>query len=237
MRHADPSSARSGPDVVVIGHQWWWEIRYPRTGATTANEIHLPVGKRVLVALQSADVVHNLWLPQLGGKMQMIPGQTDYMWLEADAPGTYLGACSEFCGSEHAWMLLRAIAQPTAQFDAWQRLQLRPAARPTVGTVVLHRDGQSVAGDPARGLALFAGLSCASCHAISGTAYQAMIGPSLTHMGGRQTLAAGRLTNTLANMEAWLRDPQALKPGAHMPNLNLDRSQIRDLTVYLEGLR
>lgn len=224
MNASQPSAARGGDDLVVIGHQWWWEIRYPRSGVVTANEIHLPVGKRLLVALQSADVVHNLWLPQLGGKMDLVPGQTNHIWLEADRPGTYFGACSEFCGTDHAWMLIRAIAEPQAQFDAWERRQRQNATPPVTGLA-------------AQGARIFGQLTCASCHAISGTPYQMRVGPDLSHVGSRQTLAAGLLANTPANMARWLRDPQSLKPGSHMPDLQLSDTQVRALTTYLEGLR
>jgi cytochrome c oxidase subunit 2 len=223
MNASQPSAAHGSADLVVIGHQWWWEILYPHAGVVTANEIHLPAGKRYLVALQSADVIHSLWLPQLNGKMDLVPGQTNYMWLEADRPGVYTGACAEFCGVQHAWMLVRAIVQPQAQFDAWQRQQLHKALTPSGGLA-------------AQGAQLFGQLSCANCHAISGTPYQARIGPDLSHVGSRQTLASGLLVNTPANMARWLRNPQAVKPGSHMPNLQLSTGQVGALTSYLEGL-
>ena len=227
MNTVEPGAAQ-GQDIVVIGHQWWWEIRYAGTDVVTANEIHLPVGKRMLVRLESADVVHNLWIPQLGGKMDLVPGQSNHMYLEADRPGTYLGVCSEFCGTEHAWMLIQAIAQAPDQYAAWLRRQQQKAAMPRAS---------SAASSAAMGERLFGQLSCAACHAIFGTAYNAQVGPNLTHVGSRTTLAAGLLLNTPANMAAWLRNPQALKPGVHMPNLYLSNSQVRALTAYLEGLR
>ncbi|HVA88862.1 MAG TPA: cytochrome c oxidase subunit II [Chloroflexota bacterium] len=224
MNASQPSSAQGGDDIVVIGHQWWWEIRYPRSGVVTANEIHLPVGKRMLVRLESADVIHSLWLPQLGGKIDLVPGQSNHMWLEADKPGTYLGACSEYCGAEHAWMLIRAIAQTPAQFAAWQRRQLRPASSPIGAAAVA-------------GSALFGQITCSSCHAIYGAHFQATIGPDLTHVGSRETLAAGLLANTPANMALWLHNPDALKPGVRMPNLKLSATQVQELTAYLEELK
>ncbi len=225
MAAADPATHGRAPDLDVIGHQWWWEVRYPGSGAITANEIHLPVGRRMLVRLDSGDVIHNLWFPELGPKMDLVPGQTNYMWLEADKPGTYLGACAEFCGTEHAWMRLRAIAEPPAQFAAWQRHQLQPAARPA-------------GGETARGGALFSQLTCISCHAISGVGGPTEgIAPNLTHFGERQTLAAGLFANTPANLAIWLRDPQEAKPGNHMPNMQLPEIQVHALTVYLESLK
>lgn len=223
MNSVQPSAARGG-NLEVVGHQWWWEIRYPGTNVVTANEIHLPVGKRMLVALTSADVIHDLWLPQLGGKMDLDPGQINHMYLEADRPGTYLGACAEFCGTQHAWMLIRAIAQPPAEFRAWLRQQSRPA-----------RSTPSGAGTS--GAQLFGQLSCAACHAIYGTPYRARVGPDLSHVGSRETLAAGLLPNNAAAMAAWLRNPQALKPGTHMPNLQLTGPQVTALTAYMESLK
>lgn len=211
-------------DMVIIGHQWWWEIKYPGTNVVTANEIHLEVGKRYLVAVQSADVIHDVWFPQLGGKMDDVPGQTNHMWLEADKPGTYYGQCAEYCGTEHAWMLLRAIAQPKAQYDAWLHDQEQPAKVPAGGLA-------------AQGASLFAQLSCANCHAIYGTPYHERVGPDLTHIGSRETIGAGVLANTPANMALWLHEPQVIKPNSHMPDLQLTPSQLNALTAYLEGLK
>ena len=223
MNSVEPSDAHGGA-IVVIGHQWWWEVRYPGTGVVTANEIHLPVGQRMLVSVTSDDVIHDLWLPQLGGKMDLVPGQTNHMYLEADQAGTYFGACAEFCGAEHAWMYVRAIAQPPAQYQAWLNQQKQADALPASGLA-------------AAGAKLFSQLSCAACHVIYGTTAQAQIGPNLSHVGSRQTLAAGLLSNTAANMAAWIRDPQALKPGTHMPDLQLSSQQVSILTAYLESLK
>lgn len=218
------------PDLTVIGHQWWWELRYP-SGVVSANEIHIPVGRRFYVDLKSADVIHSLWVPQLGPKMDLVPGQTNHLWLEADKAGTYEGACAEFCGGPHAWMLVRVIAQPPAQFDAWQQQQLRDATTPPPG---LARQGAM----------LFGQLTCASCHAISGNGssragnlIEPAVGPNLTHLAGRQTLAAGRLANTGANLAAWLRNPDTWKPGVHMPNLHLTPHELHAMTAYLESLK
>jgi len=224
MNLVEPLAANGPDDIVITGHQWWWEIYYPGSGVVTANEIHLPVGKKMLVRLESADVIHSLWLPQLGGKIDLVPGQSNHMWLEADKPGVYQGACSQYCGVEHAWMLIRAIAQTPAQFAAWEKQQAQKAASPSGALAI-------------QGNTLFGSLSCASCHAIDGTQYQADIGPNLTHVASRQTLAAGLLTNTPANLRRWLKEPQELKPDSHMPDLHLSPSQLAALTAYLEELK
>ncbi len=225
MAAADPSPpGNQQPDIIVVGHQWWWEVRYPATGAVTANEIHLPVGKRLYVRLESADVIHSLWLPRLSRKMDLVPGQVNHVTLEADTPGVYLGNCAEYCGTQHAWMLIRAIAEPPEQFDAWQRAQLQPAPAAT-------------GGDAEAGAKLFQHSTCVNCHAVGGTVAQARVGPDLTHVAGRQTLAGGVLDNSPDAMATWLRDPQKVKPGNHMPNFRLGEGDVRSLTAYMETLR
>lgn len=224
MRATDPPPGTWPPDVVVVGHQWWWEVRYPASGAVTANEIHLPVGVRSLLRLESADVIHDLWLPRLGRKMDMIPGHPNYVWLQPQAPGTYLGACSEYCGTQHAWMRVRVVAQPQEEFDAWIRGQLAAPPVPEGGPA-------------AAGAELFQNLTCPNCHAIAGTLAAARVGPDLSHLAERQTLGAGVLDNTRANLTAWLADPQGIKPGSNMPNLQLSDAQVADLVAYMETLR
>lgn len=249
--NTDPGPGNNA-DLTVIGHQWWWEIRYP-SGVVTANEIHIPVGKRFLVALQSADVVHGFWVPQIANQMYLIPGQTNHIWLEADQQGVYEGQCAEFCGAQHAWMLLRVVADTPVRYAAWQRDQLRAGPRSSaaprnapppssatanvVGSQGVPAGSASQASLVASGAQLFQQLPCQSCHAIAGTPARADVGPNLTHVASRSTLAAGRLDNTAANLEAWLRDPQAVKEGNHMPNLLLTPSQITALTAYLDSLR
>jgi cytochrome c oxidase subunit 2 len=201
------------PDLTVIGHQWWWELHYT-SGVVSANEIHIPVGRRFLVALQSVDVIHSLWLPQINGKIDLVPGQTNYMWLQADRAGTYEGSCAEYCGAAHARMRVEVIAQPQAQYLAWQSQQLAAPA--------------AASGIAAQGATVYQHLTCLSCHS-------AAIGPDLTHFGSRTTLAALTLTNTPAHLAEWLRDPQAVKPGNHMPNFQLTNSQVQALTAYLES--
>lgn len=224
MRAADPPVGDRQPDLVVTGLQWWWRVEYPQSGVVTANEIHIPAGRPLLVRLESDDVIHDFWVPQLGPKRDMTPGVTRHLTLQADAPGTYLGACSEYCGTEHAWMLLRVIAQPPDEFDAWLRQQQQPAAAPT-------------GGDAARGAQIFQQQTCVSCHAIAGTGASARVGPDLTHIGGRQTLGAGRVENTPEQMARWIANPHELKPGVQMPGFALPEDDLRALAAYLEALR
>ena len=220
----DPPVGDQQPDLIVTGYQWWWEVRYPNSGVVTANEIHIPVGQRLLFRLEATDVIHSFWVPRLGPKRDMTPGHPTYLWLQADAPGTYQGACSEYCGDQHAWMRIRVIAQPQAEFDSWQRQQQQATTAPT--------------GEPAlRGAQLFQQLTCVNCHAIAGTAADARAGPNLTHLAGRQTLAAGRLENTPENLAAWIADPHSFKPGVLMPGYQLSESDLRALVAYLESLR
>lgn len=226
MHRADPAPAADDPPfLVVTAHQWWWEAQYAEPHVITANEIHIPTGKPLLVELKSADVIHDWWVPQLGRKMDAIPGHPNDFWIQADTPGTYLGRCAEYCGAEHAWMRIRVIAQSPAQFAQWEQRQLEVPAKPT-------------AGGAAQGEKLFQKqLTCASCHRVAGTPAKADIGPDLTHVASRETLAAGRLKNTSANLRKWLANPQAIKPGANMPNFQLTKNQVDDLAAYLETLK
>lgn len=212
------------PDIQIVGHRWWWEFRYPqRGGIATANELHLPVGTRVLAQVTSTDVQHDFWVPELGQKMDAYPNKSNYIWLDTTKPGTYLGVCAEYCGTEHAWMRIRVIVQPQAEFDAWVA-QLRAAPAP--------------AGDLAtRGSQIFAQSTCGSCHAIAGTAQQGQAAPALTNFGSRQTISAGVLDNTSENLARYLRDPGAVKPGVLMPNFRLSEDDIAALVAYLEGLK
>ena len=227
MHGADPGvSTDRQPDMVIVGHQWWWEARYISSKVVAANEIHIPVGRLLLVRLESADVIHDWWVPQLGRKMDAIPGHPNLFWLKADVPGAYLGTCSEYCGSEHAWMRILVIAQPETDFLRWTESQLEVPLAP------------SASNDASLGAHLFLeGLTCANCHTIAGTSAQGTIGPNLTHIAGRQTLATGRLENSPANLSEWLSNPQAVKPGVHMPDFEMTSDQVRELTAYLETLR
>jgi cytochrome c oxidase subunit II len=211
------------PDLTIVGHQFFWEIRYPQ-GFITDDELHLPVGKRLYVQLQSVDVVHSFWLPQVAGKVDVVPGQLNYIWLEADKPGTYIGQCAEFCGTAHAWMRIVAIAQSPADYAAWLQQQAQPAKEPTSGAA-------------AAGYQLFMNGTCRNCHAIAGTPAGSDIGPNLTHFASRTILGGGVLTNTPANLRAWLTDPQAVKPGNNMPDFYLNSQQVSLLAAYLETLK
>ncbi|HEX5506021.1 MAG TPA: cytochrome c oxidase subunit II [Thermomicrobiales bacterium] len=211
--------------VEVIGHQWWWEFRYPDQQVVTANELHIPTGETIHMKVTSADVIHDFWVPQLGRKMDLIPGTINEFYLSADQPGTYVGTCAEFCGAQHAWMRIHVVAETPAQFNAWLAGQRQAAPAPS--------------GDAARGEQAFltGEGNCASCHTIAGTDAKGTVGPNLTHVGSRATLGAGVLTNTPAHMRQWLTNPQAVKPDNLMPNPQLTDTEVADIAAYLEGLR
>ncbi|HRW06978.1 MAG TPA: cytochrome c oxidase subunit II [Caldilineaceae bacterium] len=225
MSAADPPHDNAGAAAVIVtGHQWWWAVDYPQANVHTANEIHLPAGERVLFALRSADVIHSFWLPTVARKMDMIPGTDHYLWIEVDEPGVYEGACAEFCGAQHAWMRLRLVVQSRPAYDQWLKDQAQIPAVPTTG-------------DSGGGAQLFQTRTCVNCHAIAGTTADAHVGPDLTHFASRTTLAGGVLTNTPEHVTRWLADPAAVKPGNHMPNLQLQQDEIRQLVAYLETLQ
>jgi cytochrome c oxidase subunit 2 len=211
-------------DIVVVGHQWWWEVRYPRAGAITANEIHVPIGKKLCVQVDSADVIHSFWTPQLAPKVDMVPGQHNFLWLEADAAGTYDGACSEFCGDQHAWMRFIVIAEPEAQYQAWLTQQAKPAYMPDSPVALAGRN-------------FVLSQTCLNCHEIRGINASVAAGPDLTHVTSRRLLGAGVLENTPQTMERWLSNPNQYKPGCMMPNFALNQQQLKEVTAYLESLR
>jgi len=226
MSDSDPTpSSGQQPDLIIIGHQWWWESRYLNSHVVTANEIHIPVGKRLYMRLESADVIHDWWVPALGRKMDAIPGHPNDLWLEADSPGIYEGTCAEYCGAEHAWMRIRVIAEPEADFERWTARQLQPASQTP--------ENESVR----EGAQLFQQLTCPSCHSTLSSSTEVDIGPNLAHVASRQTLATGRLENTPANLLTWLSDPQSIKPDCHMPNFQLTPEQVNWLADYLETLQ
>ena len=212
------------PDIIITAHQWWWDFRYPKEHIVTANELHIPVDKKLLMQIESADVIHSWWVPDLGRKIDAIPGRTNYGWINADTTGIFEGTCSEFCGTEHAWMRISVIAQSQGDFDRWVEAQRRIPGVP---------------GDSAArvGEVLFQQKTCGNCHAIHGTPADARIGPDLTHVGSRRTLLSGMKKNTPGNMEAWLKNPQEVKKGANMPDFLLSKDEIHDLTKYLEQLK
>ena len=211
------------PEIKITGRQWWWQAQYSN-GAYAANEIHIPTGRRVPVWILTGDVIHDFWVPELGPKIDAIPGRANALWLEADKPGTYFGACAEYCGNQHAWMLIRVIAQTPDVYVEWLKAQAASAAQPD-------------AGDAGAGAQLFQQRSCVNCHAIQGTDANARVGPDLTHVASRSTLGAGVLRNTPENLARWMQNPQLVKPGILMPNFKFSRDQVRQITAYLETLR
>jgi cytochrome c oxidase subunit II len=224
MHAADPPPGDHKADIEVIGHQWWWEANYLQSGVVVANEIHIPIDTPILVLVDSADVIHDFWVPELARKIDAVPGHPNYIWMQADRPGEYLGACAEFCGNEHAWMRIKVIAQTKEDYEAWQRGQLSVPATPP--------DGEA-----GQGAKLFVADTCVNCHTIVGTPANQRIGPDLTHIGSRTTLAAGAADNTPENLFHWLKDPDSIKPQSHMPNFQLSDSDAHALVAYLETLR
>ena len=214
--------------VEITGHQWWWEAEYwdavPSQRVRTANEIHLPVGEPVLVRLRSADVIHSFWVPALHGKRDLIPGHDSSLWIQADRAGTFGGQCAEFCGYQHAHMRLLVVAESRGAFDGWLARQRQPAPEPGDDRTRHGRD-------------VFLSGPCVLCHTISGTPAAARLGPDLTHLAGRTTLAAGILPNTPGHLAGWILDPQRIKPGVHMPSVGLEGGDLQALLAYLGTLR
>ncbi len=213
--------------IEVIGHQWWWEVRYHTTDPSrllvTANEIHIPVGHPVKFQLKGADVIHSFWIPALNGKTDTIPGQTNVTWMEADRAGRYRGQCTEYCGLEHAKMAVFVIADQPAAFAAWWQRQLAEAPPPATPQTQ-------------QGAALFV-EKCGACHSVAGTPAQGKTAPDLTHLMSRATIAAGAALNTRAGLQGWIANPQGVKPGALMPTLYLSGPQLTQVADYLETLR
>jgi cytochrome c oxidase subunit 2 len=223
MTRADPAPAPE-PDLLITGHQWWWEARYLKSGVVVANEIHIPVGRPMSIRLESKDVLHEFWVPELARKIATVPGHPNHIWIEADQPGTYRGICSEFCGTEHAWMHFLIIAQTPADYAAWERAELQTPTPPLAAPAI-------------RGHALFLAMSCSSCHAVEGTPARAQVGPDLTHFASRRQIGSGIVANTPANLRRWLADPQAVKPGVLMPNYKLTDEQLTQFVAYFGTLR
>jgi cytochrome c oxidase subunit II len=217
----------SALDVTVVGHQFWWEFRYPKLGIVTANELHVPVStpkapRPVFMQLLSADVDHSFWVPQLGGKTDLIPNHPNHMWIDAEKPGLYLGQCAQFCGVEHALMLIRVYVDTPQQFAAWVKNQQQLGAQDSA---------------VAEGRHVFETQACMNCHTIAGTAAEGTYGPDLTHLMSRATIAAGAAANTPENLRAWIRDPNTFKPGAKMPAMQLNEEQTNEVVAYLSTLR
>src|SRR5580698_3824083 len=215
-----PQDSSRPPDLVITGHQWWWEVRYPGSataaGIIATGDIHMPTSRRLLARIESADVIHDFWAPQLPRKMDAVPGRWSYIWLEADTPGTYAGTCSEFCGAQHAWMRFRVIAEPEKSFDAWLKMEARNS---------MFNDA------PAVDERLFI-AKCGECHDMAPGK-----GPSLRHLASREFLGGGIARNTPENLMLWLTDPQAAKPGNRMPKVPLTGPERTMILGYLESLR
>ncbi len=212
------------PDVIITGHEWWWEVEYPGSNVITANEVHLPVGKHLLLELRSADVIHDWWVPQLGNKMDLIPKITNHLWLDINMPGDYIGACSEFCGAQHAWMRIKVIAQTERDFNNWLASNTSNGQSPL--------DSLALTGEK-----LFQEKTCGSCHRVQGTNATAMVGPDLTHLGSRQEILTGLMKNNQENLFKWINHPQDIKPGAHMPDFILDKDSVAAIAHYLTQLK
>jgi cytochrome c oxidase subunit 2 len=220
-----PAASATKRTILVIGHQFWWEVRYPGTSAVTANEIHIPLRTPVRLEVRTADVIHSFWVPELNRKIDTLPGTTNAIELYADAVGRYRGQCAEFCGLQHAHMGIWVYADPPAKFKQWLARQSRPAAAP--------KGSLAVAGRTA-----FLHGACATCHQIRGTSATSPVGPDLTHVAGRQTLAALTIPNTPAYLHDWIRNAQHFKAGNQMPSFGgLPDQQIRALVAYLDALK
>jgi cytochrome c oxidase subunit 2 len=204
-----PDQPSQAPDLTITGHQWWWDARYPN-GALAVSEIHIPVRRRLLARIESSDVIHDFWVPQLARKMDAVPGRAAYIWLQADTPGTYQGVCSEFCGAQHARMRFLVIAESDNDYATWLQHQSQPAHTPP--PAVFNRQ-------------------CAECHENPAKA------PDLTHIAGRQTLGAALSSNSPANLALWIEKPQSLKPGNRMPDQQLSRDEVAALAGYLGSLQ
>jgi cytochrome c oxidase subunit II len=219
---------KMGLSIDLTGHQWWWEVRYADVNAsnifTTANEIHIPVGVPVMFTLHGGDVIHSFWVPNLAGKKDLIPGKVNTIWIQADTPGVYRGQCAEYCGLQHAKMALWIVAEPQEQFNAWRQNQTQTSVPPS-------SDAQK------RGQQVFFMKTCVMCHAINGTAAGSNIGPNLTHIASRNTIAAATLQNTREHLAQWIRDSQSVKPGNKMPQHNLSDTDLQALVDYLQSLK
>jgi cytochrome c oxidase subunit 2 len=222
--HKVMQPAKGRPDVIITGHQWWWEVYYPSTDVTAANEIHLPVNKNLLIEFHSADVVHDWWVPEFGNKMDVVPGRNNHIWLNITNPGNYIGACSEFCGAEHAWMRIKVFAEEEPAYNAWLDANRRMANMPA--------DDMAM-----KGMLLFQSASCGSCHRISGTMAKADIGPDLSHIFSRTTMLSGMMPMNEENLHAWISDPQMVKPDSKMPNFIFSKDSVDAVVHYLTQLK
>jgi len=214
-------------EVVVIGHQFWWEYRYPTLGIVTANELHIPVSepsrpRPTFLQLMSADTDHSFWIPQLAGKTDLIPNRINELWMDPDRPGVFFGQCAQYCGTQHAKMLLRVSVDDPDDFDAWVQAQRQAAAQDESAA-----DGRRV----------FETTACINCHTVRGTAANGRFGPDLTHLMSRATIASGAAENTAENLRLWIENPDAIKPGSLMPAMKLSDSELDALVRYMQSLR
>ena len=220
----------SAVDVTVIGHQFWWEYRYPKLGVVTANELHIPISDPknptpTYLEMSSADTDHSFWVPRLAGKTDLIPNRINTMWIDPPQAGLYLGQCAQYCGAQHAKMLLRVYAQTPADFAAWVKQQQQPARD--------DLSGNALAGE---GRMVFLHNACINCHTVSGTAATGRFGPDLTHLASRDTIASGPVQNTPVNLRQWIADPNVMKPGSLMPSMHLNDHELDAITAYLDTL-
>jgi cytochrome c oxidase subunit 2 len=223
----DAPKPKTALEVTVIGHQFWWEFRYPKYGVVTANELHIPVSsgsapEATFLKLTSADVNHSFWVPQLAGKTDLIANHVNSMWMDPQKPGLYLGQCAQFCGSQHSLMLLRVYVDTPDQFAEWIQNQQQPAPQDLAA---------------AAGRRVFETQACMNCHTISGTSATGRFGPDLTHLMSRSTLVSGAMDNTPANLRQWIKSPDTFKRGALMPAMQFSDKQLDEVTAYLETLK
>ena len=222
-----PSRPASAVEVTAVGHQFWWEFRYPGLQVVTANELHVPLSEPdhpapTFLTLTSADTDHSFWVPRLAGKTDLIPNRVNTMWIDPHETGLYLGQCAQYCGTQHAKMLLRVYVQTRDDFDRWIHEQNQPA----------RADGTAY-----EGRRVFETTACINCHTVTGTRASGRFGPDLTHLMSRDTIASGAVPNTPANLRQWIRSPDILKPGCKMPAMDLSDQEINAVTAYLETLR
>ncbi|MGB9418856.1 MAG: cytochrome c oxidase subunit II [Acidobacteriaceae bacterium] len=223
----DAPEPPSALDVTVIGHQFWWEFRYPAQHITTANELHIPVSdtstsRPTFMKLTSADVIHSFWVPRLSGKIDLLPNRINEMWIDPHTPGLYVGQCAQFCGVQHAKMLLRVYVDTPEQFAAWVKQEQQPGVQDPAVAAGRHE---------------FESQACMNCHAIAGTPAHGQFGPDLTHLASRKTIASGAADNTTENLERWIADPDQIKEGSLMPSMHLTADQVHEITAYLNTLQ
>jgi cytochrome c oxidase subunit 2 len=224
MHSVNPPIGKTQPDVIVVGHQWWWEYRYPKYGVVTANELYLPVGKNSLLELRAADVIHSFWVPNFGEKMDCIPGHTNNLFLQPTQVGVFTGSCSEYCGAQHGLMRILVNVVPQKDFETWIDTQKKVPAAPT--------EAHQVNGEK-----LLLAKTCMECHNVAGTAAVARVAPDLTHIATRRTLGSGVIANNMDNLTNWIMNPQTIKPGCMMPEMRLAKSDAHDIAAYLENLK